>query len=137
MASRGLKYQIKQLRGILLSMQDYLCSEKKDVYQLQKVGFVCRWVGRMMAPTLSYSFYLIVTGALSSVHLVILFYFRLSVGCLAVQGSPVATEYVVSVESSSLILQGIYRDLFVHQLVDIFNSLLSLSLLLTLAINYL
>ena len=33
--------------------------------------------------------------------------------CLTSQGSPVATQHVVSVESSSLILHGTFRDLFV------------------------
>ena len=33
--------------------------------------------------------------------------------CLISQGSPAATQHVVSVESSSLILHGTVRDIFV------------------------
>ena len=56
-------------------------------------------------------------GAFSSValptgiHLVILFYLRFSVVLLDIR-SPAATQYVVSVKSSSLIYHGTFRDLF-------------------------
>ena len=73
----------------------------------------------MMVPTLSYSFYLARTGTLSSiawptgVQLVISFTSDFQRCCLAVQGSPTVMEHVVSVQPSSLILHGTFRELFV------------------------
>ena len=48
----------------------------------------------------------------TGVQLVILFTSDFQWCCLAVQRSPSVTEHVVSVESSSLILHGTFRDLF-------------------------
>ena len=45
-------------------------------------------------------------------QLVIVFYFRFWGCCLASQGSSAATQHIVSVESSSLILHCTFRDLF-------------------------
>ena len=49
------------------------------------------------------------------VHLVILFTSDCQWYCLAVQGARTVTQHVVSVESSSLILYGTFRDLFVFR----------------------
>ena len=63
----------------------------------------------MMVPTLSYSFYLVGTGAfvcclVHRAQLIIFFCFRFSVVLFESQGSPSVMQHIVSVESSSLLL---------------------------------